>query len=1099
MKRKTKVTIAAYAALTVGAVLPLSAAELTHRWSFNGDLADSVGGTVAEKIGENVTTGPFCAVLWGDGHGTGSLILGTNILDTTEATIEIWAAQNVTRNYSRVFDYGSDDKNYIECTWSNGTDLNKSAIGFRRNDSGTGANATANELAPFELNVEYYIAFAFARQNDGTTLVRFQRRNAKTGAVQKEGSYAMTCGLDAFTDPVLYIGHSQFAADSDACASYNEVRIWNKCLTDAQMAASAAAGPDAIINGTEFSPAGGAEGSQSSATAKILGEGAATQWGKIFYGENRSGMAGIGWRDVSISAYTARGAAEAYDIIKEKAELEKSQLRFDGWFNVSASEVGRWRFHEKCDDYFAFAIDGEWYIHNNTYGYDKYAAADLAEGWHRYTIVCGDTYGGWGPSLDGGTCALMVEKPNGSGEVPFSAANVTFGSGSPVILLDKDEDWRGEGEVVVAPGTTLDLNGHTLVADSIATDGVAANVVNTAQDVATIRTAADGAQSVADADNVAFERMPPEREPFPGGFVEDGKSLRFMTYNIAYCRTGASEVLNPAAVASVINAEAPDFCALNETSVGRHGSIDAPGELAYLTGMHATFGNAQNNLGVTILSKEKPIAVFTHLLPVTDPETGETLAKYEGRILLVCEFSDFYVATSHLDPEAAWRNAYVPIVRQYLATYTGKPVFFMGDWNAKPDSAHIAAIKEDFTILTPTSGVRTYTGRSATGGSVIDYIAVDEAHAGGFYVVSSHVAEALDVSDHNPVVVDVIPIPEASALGWMHETALTTGKTGTWSKKMDWDSTTRRTVLSGMSEFVPAEECGLAVATVDVSAALDPMQSEGQVPDGEVQCAVTIGPNGSFLVWTKTRSAEQAGDSAAWLEVSADGIVPETGVEYDIRFILDYAAQTFSVSVKDGGEYRALESTDGATAFKFATAGRSLAKVAFQGSGELASIFGSYVAIEGFAEDDELVVKDAAKVILTAAQAAWLNGLGDRATVSGKAVGISQKDFDDAFLLNLDITKDGFGYTFSVTRIEVGEDKVMISVGLTREGKAGQAINGRLVFYGASAVEQFKGGSPEPIGEARLSDDDFSEGDTVTAEVPLDGSAPANFYKAAIE
>ena len=57
MKRKTKVTIAAYAALTVGAVLPLSAAELTHRWSFNGDLADSVGGTVAEKIGENVTTG----------------------------------------------------------------------------------------------------------------------------------------------------------------------------------------------------------------------------------------------------------------------------------------------------------------------------------------------------------------------------------------------------------------------------------------------------------------------------------------------------------------------------------------------------------------------------------------------------------------------------------------------------------------------------------------------------------------------------------------------------------------------------------------------------------------------------------------------------------------------------------------------------------------------------------------------------------------------------------------------------------------------------------------------------------------------------------
>jgi hypothetical protein len=321
-----------------------------------------------------------------------------------------------------------------------------------------------------------------------------------------------------------------------------------------------------------------------------------------------------------------------------------------------------------------------------------------------------------------------------------------------------------------------------------------------------------------------------------------------------------------------------------------------------------------------------------------------------------------------------------------------------------------------------------------------------------------------------------------------------------WSKEIEWNSATRRAALSGTSEFAPIEDCGLAVATVDVSAALDPMPAEGCVPDGEAQCAVTIGPDGSFLVWTKTRNGGQGeGDSAAWLDVSADGIVPETGVEYDIRFVLDYAAQAFSVSVRDGGEYRALKSADGVTAFKFALAGRSLAKVAFQGSGELASIFGSYVAIEGFAADDELVVKGAAKVILTAAQAAWLNGLGDRATVAGRAATISKKDFDDAFLLNLDITKDGFGYTFSVTSIEVGEDKVTIGVGLTREGKAGQAINGRLVFYGASAVEQFKGGSPEPMGEAWLSDDDFSEGDTATAEIPLDGGAHANFYKAAIE
>ena len=32
-----------------GAALPLCAAELTHRWSFNGDYSDSAGGVDAAK------------------------------------------------------------------------------------------------------------------------------------------------------------------------------------------------------------------------------------------------------------------------------------------------------------------------------------------------------------------------------------------------------------------------------------------------------------------------------------------------------------------------------------------------------------------------------------------------------------------------------------------------------------------------------------------------------------------------------------------------------------------------------------------------------------------------------------------------------------------------------------------------------------------------------------------------------------------------------------------------------------------------------------------------------------------------------------------
>ena len=42
---------AACAAIMAFAALPLSAAELTHRWSLNGDFADSVGGVDAVKCG----------------------------------------------------------------------------------------------------------------------------------------------------------------------------------------------------------------------------------------------------------------------------------------------------------------------------------------------------------------------------------------------------------------------------------------------------------------------------------------------------------------------------------------------------------------------------------------------------------------------------------------------------------------------------------------------------------------------------------------------------------------------------------------------------------------------------------------------------------------------------------------------------------------------------------------------------------------------------------------------------------------------------------------------------------------------------------------
>ena len=78
-------------ALTASETLP--AVELTHRWSFNGDYSDSAGGADAVKCGTYVSLyGGRVHMGYGAcSHGTGYVDLGTNMLDTTAATIEIWA------------------------------------------------------------------------------------------------------------------------------------------------------------------------------------------------------------------------------------------------------------------------------------------------------------------------------------------------------------------------------------------------------------------------------------------------------------------------------------------------------------------------------------------------------------------------------------------------------------------------------------------------------------------------------------------------------------------------------------------------------------------------------------------------------------------------------------------------------------------------------------------------------------------------------------------------------------------------------------------------------------------------------------------------
>ena len=340
-------------------------------------------------------------------------------------------------------------------------------------------------------------------------------------------------------------------------------------------------------------------------------------------------------------------------------------------------------------------------------------------------------------------------------------------------------------------------------------------------------------------------------------------------------------------------------------------------------------------------------------------------------------------------------------------------------------------------------------------------------------------------------------------LRWVEESAGTTSLTGTWAPAIVYDPTTQKAELHGDHAFTPDAPSNGNPVTLEVTATFDAIPDIEDVPKPGTQGAIWIGTNGCFQVWT----------SGGWVDVVAEGVAPQPEVDYTFRLTFDYTEGMYGAEVKTGsaGFARLKEVADPAQGnallagrgrpayretFPFATSGSAISRVRLLGWGSLTSIVGEYVVAEGFAADDEVLLKDNASIVLDAAKAAWLNSCaGGKAAVGNAAAGLSADDFNKAYLLNLDITGET-SYTFKITGIDVAADKVTIGVTLTRTGKIAQRTNGVLKFYGAATVEAFTTANPV---SATISNDAFPDGDTATAEIPRVGADPPAFFKAKIE
>jgi len=223
-----------------------SPASLAHRWSFNGDMNDSAGGRTALRYGTTTPTLSSTQVtLAGGGKGTSWVDLGANILPTNNVpvTIELWATQNVVQNWARIFDFGSGTANNLLMSWTQGTAINSDQLRFVTPSGDASINNTLN---PYTLGTQFHIAVVIKPNGSGSTITAYKMDAG--GSVLATGSFNDNSSLANLIQNNMWLGHSEYN-DSDASASYNEVRIWNVALTQAQLADNSLLGPDALPAG----------------------------------------------------------------------------------------------------------------------------------------------------------------------------------------------------------------------------------------------------------------------------------------------------------------------------------------------------------------------------------------------------------------------------------------------------------------------------------------------------------------------------------------------------------------------------------------------------------------------------------------------------------------------------------------------------------------------------------------------------------------------------------------------------------------------------------------------------------------------------------
>jgi len=249
-------------------------ANVVNRWSFNDaagsapsgtTIIDSESGAIATVRGTNASFNGTSIILpgtsngqWAEDNISAYVDLPNGLISNkTNLTVEIWATPLSSQNWSRLFDFG------------------------RTVQEGDGGGEWTGATAPGGTQMSDGLFLSLQRGGDvnlqrlegtlDTATYTFDSANATTLGVQYhyvvtyesgEGSYPAGGQVSWYRDGVLigtldlpyalsevedvnnWLGRSQWSADRNANAAYDELRIYDNALNEAEVAASYQAGVD---------------------------------------------------------------------------------------------------------------------------------------------------------------------------------------------------------------------------------------------------------------------------------------------------------------------------------------------------------------------------------------------------------------------------------------------------------------------------------------------------------------------------------------------------------------------------------------------------------------------------------------------------------------------------------------------------------------------------------------------------------------------------------------------------------------------------------------------------------------------------------------